>query len=86
MKTKNSNLTWEEIEKYLDKDTYKEFLKHISPSVFEEVKDEKNRPKVLKTVLKILRERDPQNATEEYAQKLIDSMQKIAKKILKQKS
>lgn len=85
MKTNNSNTSWKDIEKYLDKDSYKEFLKHILPSVFEEVKNEKSRPKVIDTVLKILRERDPQNATEEYAQNLVDLMQKVARRMSKQK-
>lgn len=80
MKTNNSDITWEEIEKYLDKDSYYEFLKHISPSVFKMAGNEQNRPKVTGIVLKVLQERDPQNATEEYAQKIVSAMQKVAKK------
>lgn len=85
MKSNSHDITWDEIEKYIDKDTYKNFLKHISLSVFETASKEQNRSKVVKIVLKVLQESNPQNATEEYAQKIVDAIQKVAKEVLKKK-
>ena len=78
-------ITLEEIEKYLQGDNYKGFLKQIPLSIFKMAANEENTPMVIKSVMEALQEHDPQNATEEYAQKLVDAMQKVAKKVLQHK-
>lgn len=45
----------------------------------------KDRSKVTKIILKVLQERDPQNASEAYAQKLVQQMQIVAKSVLAEK-
>ncbi len=85
MKIKSTDISLEELKKYMEASSYKDFLKHISPSVFEEVASGNNRQKVLETVLKVLTERDPRNATEGYAEKVVDAMQKVAKNLKKDK-
>lgn len=84
--TDSQNITWEEVEKYLENDSYKEFIKQIPPYIFNKVLKEGNRAEVTDTILKVLRERDPQNATEEYAQKIDNVMQLLAQKILAERN
>ena len=74
-------ITLEEIEKYLQGNNYKGFFKQIPPSIFKMAANEENTPMVMESVMEALLEHDPQNATEEYAQKLVDAMQKFAKKL-----
>ena len=89
MKTNDTNvsqdISWEEIEKYIQKDSYQEFLKQIPPSVFKMALNEQDRPKVVKTILKVLKERAPQNATEAYAKKIADRMQAVARMVLEKR-
>lgn len=85
MKTDNTavkEISWEEIQKYIHEDIYQDFLKQISPSIFKMALNENDRPKVIETILKVLRERDPPNATKEYAQKIVNRMQELARMIL----
>lgn len=88
MKTDNTlakDISWEDIQKYIHEDIYQKFLKQIPPSIYKMALNEDNRPKVIEAILKVLRERDPQNATEEYANKIADRMQELARMILRKR-
>ncbi|HUD44825.1 MAG TPA: hypothetical protein VMR41_04740 [Patescibacteria group bacterium] len=76
------DITWEEIQKYLDNDPYQEFLKQIPLLVYKMATDKNNRPKVIEAVMQALQERDPQNATEAYASKMADRMEEMARMVL----
>jgi DNA-binding ferritin-like protein (Dps family) len=88
MKKNNSSLkdiSWGDIQKYIDKDTYQNFFKQINPSIFKMALSEKNRPKVIQSILKVLKEKDPQNVSMDYAEKVADRMKELASMILKEK-
>lgn len=74
-------IDWEQIETLIDI-KYKPFLKEIDPSVFKLVLDENKRPQVTESILVMLQNREPENATEEYAEEIVNLMQKVARKIL----
>ncbi len=84
--TNVQDITLEDIEKYLQKDSYQKFLKQIPPSVFTMALNEQDKPKVIKIILQVLQDRDPQNATETYAQKMAEEMQKVAEKALQERN
>jgi len=77
-----NNMTWQDIEPLILDDKYKEFFKNLDTKTFELVLDENSRPKVLESVLKMLSERDPENATQEDANEIIEVMQRVATKIM----
>jgi aspartate/glutamate racemase len=88
MKTNNSSskdISWENIQKYIHEDIYKDFLKQIKPAIFKMALNKKDRPKVIQSIMKVLKEKDPKNATEDYAKKIADKMQKLAHMILGEK-
>lgn len=82
-KAVQQDISWEDIQKYIQKDIYKEFLKQIPQSVFKMALSRKDRPKVIKIILKVLHERDAQNASETYAEIIAKRMQTVAQKMLK---
>ena len=85
MKTDKASLkdiSFGDIQKYIDKDAYQNFFKQISPSIFKMALNDKDWSKVIASIMKVLKERYPQNATEEYANKVADRMQELAKVIL----
>lgn len=47
--------------------------------------NEKDRPKVIQSILKVLKEKDPQNATEDFAKKVADRMRELARIVLGEK-
>lgn len=79
-------VSWEEIEVLITDDKYKPSLQKVGPSIYNMVLEERNRPKVIESVLKMLRDKEPENATEEYAEKIVDLMQEVARKVLKERS
>lgn len=79
------DISWDDIQKYIDKDAYQNFFKQISPSVFKMALNDKDRPRVIEAILKVLRERDLQNASIDYAEKVADRMKQLATAILKEK-
>lgn len=83
MKTDSSltkQVTWEQIEALIGEEKYKSFLKEIDPSVYKLVLDENKRPQVTASILTMLQSREPENATEEYAEEIVNLMIKVAKK------
>lgn len=73
------DISWEEIQQYIDKnDSYKGFFEQIPLSIYKMALNKKERSKVIKAVMNVLQENDPKNATDEYAQKIVDRMQKLA--------
>ena len=85
------NTTWQDIEPLILDEKYKEFFKNLDIKTFELVLDENSRPKVVESVLKMLGERDPQNATMENAEITVAYMRETAlkfrsKRILKELS
>lgn len=85
MKTGNTNakqISWNYIEPYLHEDFYRDFLKQINLSVFRMALTDADRPKMVKAILKVLKERDPQNANEEFANKMADRMKELARMAL----
>jgi aspartate/glutamate racemase len=80
-----NDISWEDIQKYIDKDTYQNFFKQINPSIFKMTLNDKDRPKVIEAILKVLKEKDPQSATKDYAEKVADRMKELARMILKSK-
>lgn len=75
-------VTWEQIEALTSDDKYKSFLKEIDPSVYKLVLDETKRTQVTESILVMLQNREPANATEEYAGEIVNLMQKVAQKAL----
>jgi aspartate/glutamate racemase len=85
MKTKDSSskdISWEDIQKFIHGDIYQNFLKQIKPANFKMALNEKDRPKVIQSILKVLKEKDPKNATEDYAKKVADRMRELARMVL----
>ena len=84
MKNNNSSqdISWEEIQKYINQDIYQEFLQHIPLSIYKIALDKNDRPKVIAAVIKMLKEQDPQHATETHVFKMADRMAEVAKVVL----
>ena len=76
-------VSWDEIVKLIKGAQYEHILKKIKPSTLKFVLDKKNADKVIKSLLKVLQNTDPENATPDYAQKLMEIMRKVADKVLK---
>jgi len=75
-------VTWPEFITHINEEKNQQLLKKISPSTFKYILDESNYSKVIKSLLKTLKQTDPQNATEEYAEKMLSAMQEVARMIL----
>lgn len=75
------NITWQDIEPSILDEKYKEFFKNLDPEAFKQILDENSRQKVVESVLKMLQNTDPKNATTEYANELIEIMKRVANKI-----
>ena len=75
-------ITWKQIEALVSEDKYKTFLREIDPSVFKLVLDESKKLQVTASILTMLQNREPENATEEYAEEVVKLMQKVAQKVL----
>jgi len=85
MKTNTSSsrdISWKDIQEYIHEDIYQDFLKQIKPAIFKMALNEKDRPKVIQSILKVLKEKDPQNATEDFARKVADRMRELARMVL----
>jgi len=81
------DISWEEIQKYINNnESYKGFFEQIPFSVYRMALKKEERPTVIKAVKKVLHKNDPANASEEYAQKIADRMQKLAMEILSRKN
>jgi hypothetical protein len=88
MKKSNSplkDISWDDIQKYIDKDAYQNFFKQINPSIFKIALNDKDRPRVIEAILKVLKEKDPKNVSLDYAEKVADRMKELARMILKGK-
>jgi aspartate/glutamate racemase len=88
MKTNTSSsrdISWEDIQKYIHEDIYQDFLKQIKPAIFKMALNEKDRPNVIESILKVLKEKDPQSATKDYAEKVADRMKELARMVLEEK-
>jgi DNA-binding ferritin-like protein (Dps family) len=79
------DISWKEIQKYIHEDIYQDFFKQIKPEIFKMALNEKDRPKVIQSILKVLKEKDPQNATEDFAKKVADRMRELARIVLGEK-
>ena len=79
------DISWKEIQKYIHEDIYQDFFKQIKPEIFKMALDEKDRPKVIQAILKVLKEKDPQNATEDFAKKVADRMRELTRMVLENK-
>lgn len=79
-------VSWEEIERLITDDIYKPSLQKIGPSLYKMVLEESNRPKIIESVLKMLRDKEPDNTTEEYAEKIVNLMQQVARTVLEKRS
>jgi len=75
------NITWQDIEPLILDEKYKEFFKNLDPETFKLILDESSSQKVVESVLKMLRDTDPKNATQEYANGLIEIMKKVITQI-----
>lgn len=78
----SKQVTWNQIEALISDDKYKSFLKEINPSVYKMVLDENKRPQVTASILTMLQNREPENATEEYAEEVVKLMVKVAQNTL----
>lgn len=78
----SKHVSWTDIDMLISDVGYKSFLKEIDPSVFTLVLDEDKRPQVTASILTMLQIREPENATQEYAEEIVNLMQKVAQKIL----
>jgi hypothetical protein len=77
-------VTWAEFITRINEEKNQRFLKKISPATFKFILEENNHPKIIKTLLKTLKQTDPKNATTEYATKMINAIRKVAQSLLKQ--
>lgn len=80
-----NDISSEDIQKYIDNETYQNFFKQISPTVFKMALNDNDRSKVIEAILKVLKEKDPQSATIDYAEKVAYRMKELAQMILKEK-
>ncbi len=80
-KDAQKSITWQDIEPLILDEKYKEFFKNIDPEAFKLVLDGNNRDQVVTSVLKMLMEKDPKNATREYAEEITELMKKTALQI-----
>jgi len=72
-------VTWPEFITSINEEKNQQFLKKISPLTFKYILDEKNHSKIIKSLLKTLKQTDPKNATKEYAEKMLGSMREVAR-------
>ena len=72
-------VTWPELVTLIKQEKNQQFLKIISPETFKYILDEKNHSKIIKSLLKTLKQIDPKNATKEYAEKMLGSMREVAR-------
>ncbi len=79
-------VSWEEVIKLIKGEKYEYIVKKIRPSTLKFVLEEINKPKIIQALIKALIETDPKNATEKYAESIVDSLQEVSRTILKQKS
>lgn len=77
-------VSWEELIKHLQDEKNQLFFKKIDPVTFKFLLEDSNRPKVIQALLEVLKKTDPQNATQEYAESLIEVMKAVAHITLKQ--
>jgi DNA topoisomerase VI subunit B len=77
-------VTWTELVTLIKQEKNQKFLKKISPETFKYILDEENHSQVIKSLLKILKQTDPKNATKEYAEVLIEVMKKVKNITLRQ--
>jgi len=75
-------VTWAELITHINEEGNQQFLKKISPATFKYILEESNRSKIIKSLLRTLKQTDPKNATKEYAESLIEVMKKVGKKCL----
>lgn len=78
-------VTWAEFITRINEVKNQQFLKKISPATFKYILKESNRPKMIESLLKTLKQTDPQNATKEYAEKIIEAMSEVSRMFLKEK-
>lgn len=78
-------VTWAEVVKLLNEKQYKQLFSVIDPKILKFATREKNKAKAIKALVRALQLTDPENATPEYAQKIVTVMQKIAQTALKQR-
>ena len=85
MSLSKSPSTWADIEPLISEAKYKGFLKDIDPAVFRLVLDEHKRPQVTESILTMLQNREPEHATQEYAEEIVEMMVKVAEKFKKKR-
>ena len=78
-------VSWEEVIEALRGEKGQQFLKTISPDTFKFILKESNHSQIVKSLLNTLKETDPQNANEEYAEMNLKAMQKVIRTLVKQK-
>ena len=76
-------VTWAELITLIKQEKNQKFLKKISPTTFKFILEESNRPKIIKSLLKTLKQTDPSNATKKYAENIIVMMKHFSKNVLK---
>lgn len=79
-------VSWEEVIKLIKGEKYEYIVKKIRPSTLKFVLEKINKPRVIQALIKALIETDPKNATEKYAESIVNCLQEVSRTILKQKS
>ena len=74
---------WHQIEELITEEKYQSILKAIDPAVFKMVLNDNQRTQVTASILTMLQSREPEHATKEYAEKIVDLMKLVAQKIAK---
>jgi len=72
-------VTWTELVTLIKQEKNQKFLKKISPETFKYILDESNHSKIIKSLLKTLKQTDPQNTTKEYAEKMLGAIREVAR-------
>jgi predicted HAD superfamily phosphohydrolase YqeG len=75
-------VTWPEFITHINEEKNQQLLKKISPATFRFILDENNHSKIIKSLLKTLKQTCPKNATKEYAEKMLGAMREMARTIL----
>lgn len=75
-------VTWPEFITHINKEKSQHLIKKISPATFKYILDENNHSKIIKSLLKTLKQTDPKNATKDYAEKILVAMREVARLVL----
>lgn len=75
-------ITWDELTNALSREDNQAFLDSIDPETYRQILDERNHLKLKRRFIKALRKSDPENATTDYVEKMLEVIKQLAKAYL----